>query len=200
MVKTNWTIATTNPMVAIANMIACIQEGYNAWIELRENGDQAFPIIIKNPELDNPFNWESSYGTLKNTKDLAKRDYFNETEKDLTYNWVNAFGTPEAIKAYEERGEVVEGLAMSCGVAHPLPASIAREYRKKYTGTDYDYSCWMYSWRAKEGIPYHIPDPNIGKVFTICYDDGIPDLEASLRKAAKFLSDYADVVRNQKNN
>lgn len=30
---------------------------------------------------------------------------------------------------------------------------------------------WIYFWKAKEGIKYHVPDPKINKVFIVCFNE-----------------------------
>ena len=79
-VHTTWTEATTNVNKAMIMLLSCLDSGKNAWIELRKNGDQAYPIKMKNPELDNPFNWEMSYSTPRNEKEMMNYKYFNDTE------------------------------------------------------------------------------------------------------------------------
>ena len=51
-VHTTWTEATTNVNKAMIMLLSCLDSGKNAWIELRKNGDQAYPIRMKNPALD----------------------------------------------------------------------------------------------------------------------------------------------------
>ena len=101
-VYTTWAEATNNASKAMMGLISCIESGKNAWIEVRRNGDQAYPIKIKNPALDDPYNWEMNYGVPKNENDFLNDHYFNETEKDLTYNWIACFGEKEAIEEYQK--------------------------------------------------------------------------------------------------
>ena len=82
---TNWTAATNNPNKAIIGLVSCLESGKNAWIEIRKNGEQDYPLKIKNPALENPFNWEIMYGVPRNEKEMMNHKYFNDTEKDLTY-------------------------------------------------------------------------------------------------------------------
>lgn len=46
-VCTNWTRATTNLLDAIESLHSAIKYGCNAWIEIRKNGDQSYPIEKK---------------------------------------------------------------------------------------------------------------------------------------------------------
>ena len=58
---TTWTQATTNPSEIMLGLVSCLESGKNAWIEIRKNGDQAYPVMKKNPALENPFNWEMNF-------------------------------------------------------------------------------------------------------------------------------------------
>ena len=90
---TGWRKATTDPNEAMIGLVSCLECGYNAWIELRANGDQELPVMKKNPVLDDPFNWVLYYETMAGQKELETHPYFNDTEKDLTHNWIAAFST-----------------------------------------------------------------------------------------------------------
>lgn len=94
-VCTNWTKATTNLLDAISSLQYAIQCGYNAWIEIRKNGDQAYPIEKNTGAENNPFNWTGLYGL---PKALENHKYLNDTERDLTENWMQAFGDAKAIE------------------------------------------------------------------------------------------------------
>lgn len=52
MIRTNWTTATTNYQEALLALQACKGSCRTCWLELRENGDQDFPIKIVNPVLN----------------------------------------------------------------------------------------------------------------------------------------------------
>lgn len=54
MIRTNWTTATTNYQEALLALQACKGSCRTCWLELRENGDQDFPIKIVNPVLNDP--------------------------------------------------------------------------------------------------------------------------------------------------
>lgn len=195
MVKTNWTKATTDANKALMGLLSCIQSGCNAWIEVRKNGDQDYPVEKVNPELDNPFNWEFAYGTPRNEEEMAKHRYLNDTEKDLTYNWTDAFGTPEAIEKYQKTGEVTPGLFNGQGTSCPVRIVDANRYRKEIKGDGYEYNFWAAYWRPKEGIDVYVLDDEIDEVFVICYDnspENIPDKKDLIRKAGEFLLAYAD--------
>lgn len=88
MIRTNWTTATTNYQEALLALQACKGSCRTCWLELRENGDQDFPIKIVNPVLNDPFAWEFSYGTYMNPELLLRHNFLNDTERDLTYNWI----------------------------------------------------------------------------------------------------------------
>lgn len=197
--RTTWTDATTDPITAIIGLISCLESGKNAWIELRKNGDQDRPVMKKNPELDNPFNWTMHYGEIRNDEKIKKSDFFNETEKDLTLNWTACFGEEQAIRNYQEKGILSKGLIQQTGICHPVRIEDANRYRKEITGDNYHYEYWMTYWIPKDKIPYRIIDTDIGKVFTICYNDEPTDKVENLQKAAQFLMDYAEYIRKKKN-
>ena len=99
---TGWMRATADPNEAMIGLVSCLDYGYNAWIELRANGDQERPVMKKNPVLDDPFNWVLSYAITACKKELETHPYFNDTEKDLTQNWIAALSTVEAAAAYKK--------------------------------------------------------------------------------------------------
>ena len=111
---TTWTQATTNPSEIMLGLVSCLESGKNAWIEIRKNGDQAYPVS------ETPFNWEMNYGGPRNEQQLKNYDFFNETEKDLTYNWISCFGTKEAVDLYQANGTVMEGLFLGGNIACPV--------------------------------------------------------------------------------
>lgn len=189
-VKTNWTTATTNIGIALAQLVSCIESGHNAWIELRVNGHQDYPIVRPNHELDDPFNWKMLYSAPdigKNTK------FLNETEKDLTYNWVDVRSTKEAAELYKKTGEISEGLIFGDYVNIPVRREDANRYRKEFAKDNYEYR-WITTWTPKDGIPSYVPDKTVGQVFTICYTDEKVDRAFLMRKSAEILLKYADNI------
>lgn len=196
-VYTNWTHATQNPNEAMIGLVSCLEHNKNAWIEVMKNGDQDLPIMRKNPLLDNPFNWEASYGTQRNKEEMAKHCYFNETEKDLTYNWTDCLGTKEAVEAYQKDGTIMEGLILGGSVQCPVRVEDANAYRRDIQGDNYQYGFFVTYWKPKEGIKHWIVDDRVGDVFVICYDDGPINKMAALRRAAQFMNEYADRIQMQ---
>lgn len=194
-VYTTWTEATNNASKAMIGLLSCIESGRNAWIEIRKNGEQSYPIKIKNPALDNPFNWEMSYGIPRNENDMLNHSYFNETERDLTYNWMACFGEKKAIEEYQKNGTISKELFNGTGICHPVRIKDANFYRKNIIGDNYEYGYWVTYWKPKKNIPYWIVDESIGDVFTICFnDDIIVDKAEAIRKAAEFMLAYANEI------
>lgn len=191
-VNTRWTHATKNPSEALAGLVSCLEAGNNAWLELRDNGDQEFPIMKVNPKLDDPFNWTMMCGVPRNEKEMREKNYLNETEKDLTFNWMAGFGTKEAVEKYQQTGEVTEGLLSGVGVSSPVRIKDADFYRAQFTGDNYKYGFFVTYWKPKDGIKQYIPDESVGKVFTVCCSNGPVDKKEAARKAAAFLLAYAD--------
>lgn len=194
-VYTTWTEATNNANKAMMGLISCVDSGRNAWIEVRKNGEQEHPIKKKNPELDNPFNWEMAYGVPRNEKEMMNHNYFNDTEKDLTYNWTACFGEKEAIKEYQNNGTITKELFNGIGVCHPVRIKDVVFYRRNIVGeNNYEYDYWTTYWKPKKEIPYWVVDDSIGDVFTICFDDKEVDKADAIRKAALFMLEYADSI------
>lgn len=170
-------------------MMHCISCGYNAWIEVQKNGEQSYPILIPNPELDNPHNWTSSIATTSQ----PKTNFLNNTEKDLTENWICAFSCSEkAVEAYVKEGKITEGLIRLATDNVPeahlcnIRKTDATKFRQIYTKDGYDYTkpSFYHLWKPKEGIPYYIPDPSIDKVFVVCYNNEPVNMKQSLEKVS----------------
>ena len=190
--KTNWTKATVDANAAMLGLISCVQHDKNAWIEVQKNGEQEYPIMKKNPALDDPFNWTMLYGVPYNEKELTEHSYFNDTERDLTIFWTACYGIQSAIDAYQKDRTLLEGLIMGGGICHPVRIEDAVRYREMYVGDGYKYNTWTTFWKPKEGIPYYVVDERIEKVFVICYDNEPVDAAAAIRRAAQFMLGYAD--------
>ena len=188
----NWTEATNNPNKAIIGLVSCLESGKNAWIEIRKNGEQDYPLKIKNPALENPFNWEMMYGVPRNEKEMMNHKYFNDTEKDLTYNWTACYGEAKAIEEYQKNGTITKEMFNGMGICHPVRIKDANFYRKNILGDNYEYGYWVTYWRAKKDIPYYIVDESIGNVFTICYNDELCDRSEAMKRAAQFMMKYAE--------
>jgi hypothetical protein len=193
-IYTNWTEATTNVSKAFMGLLHAIDSGYEAWLEIQDNGKQDYPVKIVNPTLDNPFNWTSYIGVPRDFKAILDHKYINDTEKDLTVNWIDCFGTLEAIEHYQKTGELIDGAINSCGRSHPVRIKDANNYRKNKDG--YEYGFWMNWWKPKDEVPYWIPDPNIKKVFVVCTygKNSLLDKQEAIKKAGKFLTQYANMI------
>lgn len=192
---TNWTEATNNPNKAMMGLISCLEHGKNAWIEIRKNGQQDYPIKIKNPALENPFNWEMMYGTPRNEEEMMNHKYFNDTEKDLTYNWVACYGEAKAIEKYQKSGTITKELFNGRGICHPVKIKDANFYRKNILGDNYEYGYWTTYWKPKKDIPYYIVDESAGDVFTICYSNELCDRVEVMKRAAQFMMEYAETIK-----
>lgn len=189
-IHTDWSEATTNVNKAMMALLSCLETGKNAWIELRKNGDQAYPVRRRNPALDDPFNWTMAYGVPKmNDGDHV---YFNDTERDLTENWIATFGTEEAVVAYRKDRTISKDLFRGIGLEYPVRIADANRYRREIKGDGYEYGYWRVCWKPKVGIPYWVADGSVGDVFTVCYTDEPVDRKTAVRRAAEFLADYAE--------
>ena len=205
MVRTNWTTVTTNYQDALCALQSCRGSFPSCWLELRENGDQAFPIKIVNPALDDPFAWDFSYGTYASQESLRNHRFLNDTERDLTYNWIPTYGDPVAIEKYKQSRELTKGLNAGAGTGFPMRIEDAQKYRDTFVGDGYVYTypekdgCIINFWKPKKGIPAYVPDKTIGKVFTVCTDmegDVISEID-SLERTAKTLEEYAQYLRTK---
>ncbi|MCD8083925.1 MAG: hypothetical protein LUE86_10550 [Clostridiales bacterium] len=197
-VKTNWIKATTDPRKAMAGLMVCLETRKNAWSEVRENGDQEYPIMMVSPELNNPFNWTMAYGTYGKVTGIEMR-FCNETEQSLFYDWIYGYGTKEAVELYQKDGTIMEGLLLGCDIGTPVRRKDAQSYRDQYIKDGYIYkkpstddATWHTIWKPKDGIKAKIVDPSVGKVFTICYDDGDFDRVNCMRRASEFFHEVAE--------
>lgn len=192
-IDTSWTGATTDPYQAMMGLLSCLDHGTDAWIEIQKNGEQAHPIKKKNPDLENPFNWEHQYGTPRTEEALKNRVFFNQMEKELTEKWVHLFGTEEAVKKYQEEGIVSDGL-FNGSVGCPVKIEDANKAREKTDG--YQYGYWMDFWQPKDGIPYWVVDDSIDKVFVVCHTNNrvksVKQRADIIRKAGAFMIEYAN--------
>lgn len=206
-VYTDWTPAKVNYQDALISLQACRGSHAVCWLELRDNGDQTYPIKMPNPLLEDPFAWRHSYGTITSPSNLKAHKFLNETERDLTYNWIAGYGNPEAIAKYKENRELAEGLCMGIGNVKCFPIRIedAQKYRDTFIKDGYRYgkpgeeTCFVDFWSPKDGIPFYVPDQNVGKVLVVCYSKvGNTMSEAdSIAKTAATLSEYAEYLRNK---
>lgn len=191
-VNTSWTHATTNVSKAMIGLVSCLEAGKNAWIEVRKNGDQKYPIMRVNPLLDDPFNWTMNYGTIRNEKELEKHQFINETEKDLTYNWTSVFSTKDAIEEYKKNRTVTKELIFDGGICCPVRIEDANAYRRDVVHDNCDYRYWMTFWKPKDGIPTYVVDDNVDDVFVVCYSDSPVNKKEAAKYAALFFKGYAD--------
>jgi hypothetical protein len=182
MKRTNWTQATTNPMHAIIGVLSAQQSNRNAWIELQENGKQDYPIKIKNPELDNPFNWKMAYDVPKKQENYKP---WNDTDADLVENWTAAFGDEKAIKQYQKNGKLSKNLIKGIGISHPIKKS---DFRKLRPDLSDDFNLWYTYWEPIHGIPYWITDPSIKKVYVVCTDDEPINSDFILERLKEFVN------------
>lgn len=205
MIRTNWTKAMTDYQEALLALQACRGSFRMCWLELRENGDQAFPITTVNPALDDPFAWDFSYGTYVSPGYLPKHKFLNDTERDLTYNWISGYGDPVAIEKYKKNRELTKGLNANVGTCFPIRIEDAQKYRDTFVGDGYVYTYpeknggIVNFWKPKKGIPAYVPDKTIGKVFTVCTapeGDVISEAD-SLERTAKTLMEYAQYLREK---
>lgn len=194
MIRTNWTTATTNYQEALLALQACKGSCRTCWLELRENGDQDFPIKIVNPALNDPFAWEFSYGTYMNPESLLRHNFLNDTERDLTYNWIAGFGNPVAIELYRKNRELTEGLNAGIDTCFPIRIADARSIVIRLSamvcislsGKRRLYGQFLETEKEDSGL---CTDQTIGKVFTVCTDvegDVISEID-SLERTAKTL-------------
>jgi hypothetical protein len=187
--RTNWTKATTDLYEAMVGVFAAQRAGHNAWLEHQKNGEQEFPVKIKNPILDDPFNWTMLYGVpLSGEIDDVDREFFNETEEDLFRNWIACFGEPKAIEHYWKTGKVIEGLIRSAGTCFPL--------RRKDHPRPEASKHWVYMWKPKNDVPYWVVDPDVEYVFQVVYDGDYPPNQRTLVNRLVVFLDELDIDTN----
>jgi len=182
MKQTNWTQATTNLYEAIAGLLAAQANNKNAWIEEQKNGEQDFPIMIKNPELDNPFNWTMSFGVPAR---IENHQYFNETEKDLTENWTASFGEVKAIRNYQQNNKLSKNLVKGIGVCFPLRK---KDFLKLRPDLPKNFNLWFTYWKPKDEIPYRVVNKQIKSVYVVCTDNQELNEKQSLQNLKNFVN------------
>ena len=108
--KTNWTSATHNPFKAFKGLVSCLQSGYNAWIELQENGKQDNPLLETNPNINNLSTWKSSGSYFvqdwAKEKERIENDTIHPFAKKLMLEYTTVFGSEEEYENYLKTGEV----------------------------------------------------------------------------------------------
>lgn len=204
-VSTNWTKAMVSYQEALLALQACKGSHEICWLELRENGNQTWPITMPNPVLEDPFAWRFSYGTIMSPEKLKSHDFLNHTQRDLTYNWIAGYGDLEAIEKYKKNREIVEGLFSGCGTSFPIRIEDAQRYRDTFTRDGYRYgkpgenTCFVDFWVPKDGIEYRVPDPKVGKVLVVCFDQSRNTVSEadSIARTAITLNEYADYLRSK---
>jgi hypothetical protein len=182
-IYTNWSQATKNINIAILAVLSASKANRKAWIELRENGDQSFPIMIPNPVLNDHFKWTMSYGIPNDELSLNNYNFINATEEDLAKNYVACFASHDVIDEYKKTGIIPDNVS-GMGICFP----------KKRTKDDLS---WTYYWKPIDNIPYRIPDPNVGLVFTVCTTDEDSSEINTLIKIEKFIHDYICILQNK---
>ena len=165
MKNTDWSEATINKNEAIRSLISCRESGRKScFIDIRDNKEVAFPLNVKNPKLNNPFNWVMAYGTINPS---TQERFFNKTEEDLFYNYTQLYSTKKARDIYIKTGNITKGLNKGIGIATPVKVNDANETRED----GYVYSGQCYKWQPLRGIEYRVPSPDVKKVYVIVTED-----------------------------
>ncbi len=198
-VNTSWSQASENIYQALAALFHAVDSGKNAWLELRKNGDQDYPVMIPNPDLDLIENWQELYVTTRTEeaeKDLLSK-VLNDTERDLIQNYTTLQVTEDEAKQYRELGVLTAKMLKANSdstVRITVPIEKANEARRTHFNDHFDYSFFVSAWEAMPGIPYQIPDPNLPFVFTVCTDDNEPNLLWTLEQTERLLHDYRKML------
>lgn len=183
---------TTSLETAIIKFMNAMEGNLNVELKVCDNAKVQFPITVKNPELNNPFNWTMEYGSLRNHKEEFA-NYFNETQKDLTLNWVAAYGEKQAIEAYQKDGTISKGLMKGTGYCHPIRIEDANWYREHIIKDNHKYGTFVTHWAPKDNIPYYVPDPSVKKCYAVCYrEEEMQDKTDILKTFGQFIIDHAD--------
>lgn len=185
--STAWTQATTSFETALLGVLSCQKAGFHAWIEVQKNGEQDHPVKIKNPALDDPFNWTMLFGIPRDAEYIRNYRFFNDTERDLTLNWYCAFSDLKASVRYRKTGKIVKGLFNGQGVITPVRNADIDAWRKDRGLGPWEYT-WVTFWKPKQDIPYWIP-ADIPEVFVVCYDDQPFSERESYLQLAALLAD-----------
>jgi hypothetical protein len=135
-----------------------------------KNSSAEWPVLIKNPLLDDWRNWTTRYSVPKKDDDY-KWDFFNAVEKDLFDNFTYAFGTVSAIKQYFKSGKLTKNNFLTSGICYPVRKKDKNNFFQKLKKPVSNDSYWQTHWQPKAGIQYRIPDPNVQLVYAVCYGE-----------------------------
>ena len=106
---TTWAEATTNPFKALHELLRCLKAGYNAWIERQENGDQFYPIRMKNPKLERQESWKFVDAKITTREQLlSDQHFFNDITRKLTLQDHQGFpkDDQQLYKFYKPKGGI----------------------------------------------------------------------------------------------
>ena len=106
---TNWSEATLNPFKAIGNLISCLRDGNNAWIERQENGKQDYPLLEENPDLSKIEYWKCSMQPYSDDWETTKQEILDDPKllpmaKTLMTEYCTMFGSQQEYDAYLQTG------------------------------------------------------------------------------------------------
>ena len=103
--NTNWTTPKTNFFAGMNDLRKALASGMNARLVRALNQECAYPIKVKNHNLDFRC-YEGSISYASTRQKIEARTDMSDFEKHLSLNYVQAFGTPEAMENYYDGGAV----------------------------------------------------------------------------------------------
>ena len=125
--NTNWSTPKTNFLAGMNELRKCLASGHNAVLMRELNENCAYPIKVKNFDL-NFRNYESYSGRPSTVAEIRAMSNLTDFEKDLSINYSAVFGTPEAMETYYETGQLSADNFRGVGRSHIVKNSDAVKY------------------------------------------------------------------------
>jgi hypothetical protein len=125
--NTNWSSPKTNFLAGMNELRKCLASGHNAVLVRELNENCAYPIRVKNHNLD--FRCYEFYsGHPSSVAEIQAMKNLSDFEKDLSINYSAVFGTPEAIETYYNTGQLSADNFRGMGKSHIVKNSDAIKY------------------------------------------------------------------------
>ena len=125
--NTNWSTPKTNFLAGMNELRKCLASGKNAVLVRELNENCAYPIRVKNFDL-NFRNYEFNSGHISSVAEIQAMKHLSDIEKDLSINYSAVFGTSEAMETYYNTGKLSEDNFKGVGRSHIVKNSDAIKY------------------------------------------------------------------------
>jgi len=128
--NTNWTQPKRHFFAGLTDLRKALASGMNARLVRAWNQDCAYPIKVKNHDLDFRC-YEFSVGYASTRQKIEADPNLSDMEKELSLNYIKAFGTPEAADIYYKTGVLSADNFKGIGYCHLVKASDYIKYLKE---------------------------------------------------------------------